>query len=194
MLSNSQPFVNNWVRSDWSPKCSKCKSWAALNVKACVTSKLDGPLSACVSNGSCGLNSVTAPVDPVPPRMPLTSSRDLPQVYPACNDGPPCPTFPDNEVCKALYEECDVAVITDSNPNPPVTTPLPLKSVNRANSESAPGYAFGYDILGSRNADVPTYATSAVRPPKTRSSPNVQVCRNPLPKRRSIPARLSSES
>src|ERR1700732_4186148 len=175
MLSNSQPFVNNWVRSDWSPKRSKCKPWAALNVKACVTSKLDGPLSACVSNGSCGLNSVAAPVDP--PRMPLTSSRDLPQVYPACNDGPPCPTFPDKEVCKAVYDECDVAVITDSNPKPPVTTPLPSKSVNRANSDPAPGYALGYDILVSRNADVPTYATSAVRPPKPRSSPNVQVCK-----------------
>ena len=51
--------------------------------------------------------------------------------------------FPTSEVCKALYDECDVPVITDSNPKPPVTAPLPSKFVNRANSESAPGYAFG---------------------------------------------------
>src|SRR3984885_8018494 len=177
MLSNSHPLVNNLVRSAWSLKCSRCKSCAALNVNACVTSKLEGPLSVCVSKGSCGLNNVTAPGVPVPPRMPLTSSSDLLQVKPACNDGPPCPTFPDNDVCSALYDECDVAVITDSNPKPPVTAPLPSKFVNRENSVSAPGYAFGYDILGSRNADVPTYVTAAVRPPKARSSPSVQDCK-----------------
>src|ERR1700724_4890866 len=125
--------------------------------------------------------------------MPLTSSSDLPQVYPACNDGPPCPTFPDSEVCKALYDECDVAVTTDSKPKPPVTAPLPSKFVNRANSGSAPGYAFGYDILGSRNADVPTYVTSAVRPPKARSNPSVQVSRYPFPKRGPTPAHSTGE-
>src|SRR5229473_2264210 len=101
MPSNCHPLVNIRARSDCGPKCSRCRSCAALNVKACVTSKFDGPFSEPVSNGFWGLNTTTAPVDPVPPRMPLTSSNDLLQVYPACNAGPPCPRFPDNEVCRA---------------------------------------------------------------------------------------------
>ena len=41
--------------SDCDPKFSRCKSCAALRVKAWVTSKFEGPLSELVSNGSCGL-------------------------------------------------------------------------------------------------------------------------------------------
>src|SRR3984885_9511450 len=102
MLSNCQPWVNTRIPAGWSLRPCKCRSCAALKVKACVTSKFDGPFSACVSNGSCGLNRDTAPVEPVPPIRPLTSSSDLLQVYPACNPGPPCPTCPAKEVCNAL--------------------------------------------------------------------------------------------
>jgi len=122
MLSNSQPLVNSLVRSELkSQNASKCKPWAALNVKAVGHVKARRPpLGLRIEKGSCGLNNVTAPVDPVPPRMPLTSSRDLPQVYPACNDGPPCPTFPDKEVCKAFVRRVRRPLSAqNSNPKPP---------------------------------------------------------------------------
>jgi len=89
-------------------------------------------------DGFCGLKNVTGRWILFSDNAADIIQRFAPGVA-ACNDGRPCPTFPDNEVCKALYDECDVAVTTDSI-RTTFTTPLPSKSVNRANSESAPGY------------------------------------------------------
>ena len=56
--------------------------------------------------------------------MPLTSSSDLPGVA-GLRSTVRRAQRTDDEVWSALYDECDVAVITDSNPKPPVTAPLP---------------------------------------------------------------------
>src|ERR1039457_1791890 len=77
--SSCHPAVRDLPNGRRNETRSACKSWKRLNASACLTSKLDGPLSALASSGFSGAVCATAPDAPVmnPPMTALESSIDF---------------------------------------------------------------------------------------------------------------------